>query len=562
MAEIEFPITNDELFSFLKENEYVEIEALNKANLVAQEQEISLYEALLKADVVSDENLGKVVAELLKVPYVNLHNEAIPESVLRLIPEEVARHQNILLFEQTNELFKVAVVKPQNTQPLVWLSQKLRKPIKVYFATPFDMRDALKKYRSELADSFQELLQNKPGTDGVAKEVPVVEMVETLLDYAYQNKTSDIHIEPRDTESIVRFRVDGILHDVLTFPHSLHDQVVTRIKVLARLRTDEHLSAQDGKFRVENNQDEDIDIRVSILPVVDGEKVVLRLLTSNFRQFGLTDLGMTDKDLAKVKESFSKPYGMILSTGPTGSGKTTSMYAILKILNIRERNIATIEDPVEYEIEGINQIQVNQKTNLTFAHGLRSILRQDPDVIYVGEIRDEETAEIAINSATTGHLVLSTLHTNNAAGALPRLMDMNIEPFLISSTVNTVVGQRLIRKICNSCRVSVTTTQEHLLQHLPVTMVEKFFGKNEEVRVYQGKGCPVCYKTGFQGRVGVFEILVMSQSIQKLIAEKASSDAIQVQAQSEGMTTLLEDGLRKVQQGITTIEEVLRATKE
>lgn len=561
MAEFEFPITDLDLETFLKENEYVASTAVSKAKKIVEQQEISLYEALLKIDAVSDENLGKIVAEYLGVPFVSLKNEAIAEEYLKLVPESVARQHQIIIFDESKDGYKVAVAQPKNKQPLIWLSQKLGKPLQLFLATPYDLRDAMKHYKSHLAETFQELLSQKKDAKGKIEELPVVKIVDTLISYAYKNKASDIHVEPREEESLVRFRVDGVLHDVLTFPHQLHDQVITRIKVLSKLRTDEHLSAQDGKFRVEM-EEEDIDIRVSILPVVGGEKVVMRLLTSNFRQFGLTDLGMSDKDLNKVKASFTKPYGMILSTGPTGSGKTTTMYSILKILNVRERNIATIEDPVEYEIEGINQIQVNAKTNLTFAQGLRSILRQDPDIIYVGEIRDEETAEIAINSATTGHLVLSTLHTNTATGALLRLTDMEVEPFLIASTVNTVVGQRLIRKICNSCRVSVSVSQEEIRRHVPPNLIQTFFGSSDEVRVYQGKGCPVCYHTGFQGRVGIFEVLVITRNIQDLITKKATSETIQDFAQKEGMTTMLEDGLRKVQQGITTLEEVVRATKE
>ncbi|MBI4033244.1 MAG: type II/IV secretion system protein, partial [Candidatus Blackburnbacteria bacterium] len=308
--------------------------------------------------------------------------------------------------------------------------------------------------------------------------------------------------------------------------------------------------------------EENLDIRVSIVPIVEGEKAVLRLLSSRSRQFSLQDLGMSDKDLAKVRKGFSKPYGMLLSTGPTGSGKTTTIYAVLKIINTREKNIATIEDPVEYDIEGINQIQVNPKTNLTFANGLRSILRQDPDIIFVGEIRDEETASIAINSAMTGHLVLSTAHTNDAATALPRLIDMNIEPFLIASTVNTIIGQRLVRKVCDKCKISQTTTSEELAKHVPEEIVTKYFGKKKEVRVYRGKGCPICHSTGYIGRIGVFEVLEVSEAIRHLITERANADVIRQKAQEEGMTTMIDDGFDKVEGGITTVEEVLRATTE
>ena len=392
-------------------------------------------------------------------------------------------------------------------------------------------------------------------------EAPIAKIVDTLIEYAYRSNASDIHIEPEEEHSLVRFRIDGILHDELKLPKELHDQVITRIKVLSSLRTDEHLSAQDGKLQMKLKE-EDLDVRVSLVPIVGGEKAVLRLLTSHYRQFGLSDLGMNTLAFNRVKSAIQKPYGMILSTGPTGSGKTTSIYAILKILNVREKNIATIEDPVEYEIEGINQIQVNPKTNLTFAEGLRSILRQDPDIIYVGEIRDEETASIAINSAMTGHLVVSTLHTNDSATALPRLIDMKIEPFLVASTVNVIIAQRLVRKICDRCKFSYQQTAVELKKQTSEALIKKYLGIEGEIRLYKGKGCDVCHLTGYVGRVGIFEVLEVSEAIKDLIVAKADSDTVTKKAVEEGMLTMLEDGLQKVQLGVTTIEEVLRATSE
>ena len=381
-----------------------------------------------------------------------------------------------------------------------------------------------------------------------------------LVEYAYREQVSDIHIEPEEERSLVRFRIDGILHDVLLFPKNLHDRIITRIKVLSRLRTDEHLASQDGKMRIQM-EEENLDIRVSILPIVDGEKIVLRLLASQSRQFSLTDLGMNETDLQKVTKAYGKSYGMILSTGPTGSGKSTSIYAILKILNIREKNITTIEDPVEYRIKGVNQIQVNPKTNLTFASGLRSILRQDPNIVMVGEIRDSETAGIAVNAALTGHLVLSTLHTNDAATALPRLIDMKVEPFLVASTINVIVAQRLVRKICDLCKTSVDTSFEEISKNLPLEMVKKHFGDKKQLHIYQGAGCKVCHGTGYNGRIGLFEVLEINSDLKKLINTKADSDTILKKAQEAGMAIMFDDGLDKVVKGITTIEEVLRVTK-
>jgi type II secretory ATPase GspE/PulE/Tfp pilus assembly ATPase PilB-like protein len=417
-------------------------------------------------------------------------------------------------------------------------------------------------YQNKLQQTFEELLEGHVDEAGNStSSAPVAKIVDTLIQYAQKNKSSDIHVEPESEQSLVRFRIDGILHDVLSLPKDLHDQVVSRIKVLAKLRTDEHLSAQDGKLRL-TLELENLDIRVSIVPVVEGEKVVMRLLSSRSRRFSLQDLGMRQEDLDKVEKAYAAPTGMVLSTGPTGSGKTTSIYAILKLLNTRDVNISTIEDPVEYDIAGVNQIQVNPKTNLTFADGLRSILRQDPDIIFVGEIRDKETAGIATNSAMTGHLVLSTLHTNNAVTTLPRLVDMGIEPFLVASTVNVIVAQRLVRRICEKCRISKSIKLKDIHLETPPKMLQKYFGKGKEIRMYEGKGCDVCHHTGYVGRSGVFEVLEVTPSIKKLITAKESADVLHEQAKKEGMTTMFEDGLDKVSKGVTTIDEILRVTNE
>ena len=384
-----------------------------------------------------------------------------------------------------------------------------------------------------------------------------------MITSAYDEKASDIHIEPKENYTLVRFRVDGILFDSLQIPIQLHNRVVTRIKVLSNLRTDQHLSAQDGKMQL-SLKEENLNLRVSILPVAEGEKIVLRLLSSRARSFTLADLGINDKDLEKLTKAFSKPNGMILSTGPTGSGKTTSIYAILKVIINREKNITSIEDPIEYKIQGANQVQVNTKTDLTFANGLRSILRQDPDYIFVGEIRDNETAAIAVNAALTGHLVFSTLHTNDAPSAVARLIDMEVEPFLVASTVNVVIGQRLVRKICPECRYSFTVTKEELLADFLSEDIDKHYvpvGDKKEIRLYKGKGCPHCHFSGYSGRVGIYEIFEVTKSIRELISQKKDADVIREAARKEGMTTMLDDGLEKITRGYTTIEEVLRVTK-
>src|SRR5579859_182278 len=556
------PLSDEQIRTLITTNHLLDDTEIDVLYREAKERQVSLEDVLINKDIISDEHLGLLVAEALNLPFINLAKISIPTDILHIIPQGVARKQHIIAFGKDEQGLKVAMADPTATEVQDFIKKKTSENLTIYYATKRDTQNALNQYKRELQKSFDELMEEQVAVAGKSakNEVSISKIVDLLLDYADQNKASDIHIEPTEENSVVRFRIDGILHDVLTLPTVLHDRVATRIKVLSKLRTDEHLSAQDGKLKMDL-EDGELDVRVSIVPIVEGEKVVMRLLASKAQQVSLVDLGLQPKDLAKVREAFTKPHGMILSTGPTGSGKSTTIYAMIKILNTRERNIATIEDPVEYDIEGINQIQVNPKTNLTFADGLRAILRQDPDVIFVGEIRDKETAGIAINSAMTGHLVFSTLHTNDAATTLPRLIDMGIEPFLVASTLNLIIAQRLVRKICQSCRTSSLTKMDELKKEFPQWVLKKHFGTKAEVRVYAGKGCPVCHNTGYTGRIGIFEVLEVTEGIRELITQKADADVINKKAIEEGMVTMLEDGLEKVSRGITTIEEVLRVTK-
>lgn len=532
----------------------------------AREKNLSLEEVLVEKNIISDKELGLLIAEELSFPFVDLRKENISPDVLKIIPELVARMQQIIVFDKTKEGLKVAMANPKNYKMIKWLEKKTGEKIKVYYATPLAIRGALKFYRKEIKEEFNNIIQSqlqkiRAGETDV-EGIPVIRIVDTIIQYAYENRSSDIHIEPLEKETRVRFRIDGILHNVLSLPKNIHNLIVSRIKVLAKLRTDEHFAAQDGKF-IAKIEGEKFDIRVSIVPVTEGEKVVMRLLSERIRRFDLENLGLLERDLKKIKSAIKKPFGMILASGPTGCGKTTTLYSILKILNKSEVNISTIEDPVEYDIEGVNQIQVNPKTNITFAEGLRSIVRQDPDIIMVGEIRDSETANIAINAAMTGHLVLSTMHANTAATNLPRLIDMGIEPFLIASSVNVIVAQRLVRKICTRCRESYEITKKDLEKFkLFEELLEKLFKKKKKIRVFQGRGCRACVNTGYFGRTGIFEVLEVKENIQKLIMEKADADQVQKQAIKDGMTTMLEDGIEKVLLGITTIEEVIRVTKQ
>src|SRR5258708_4780099 len=446
-------ISDEQLKSLLIKDKLLEEKQLNDILEYVKNSNISLAEALTERDLLSDENIGLVTADFLHIPFIVLAKTAIAEDVYHIVPEKTARKYKIIAFARDQKGIKLAMADPRNKEIQEMIVKKTGDKVTSYYATERDIDNTFRIFRKDLQKAFDAMLAVSPKSDA-AGGISTAKIVDMIIDYAYQDKASDIHIEPEENNSLVRYRIDGILHDVLYLPKTLHDQVVTRIKVLSKLRTDEHYTAQDGKLRVPLVE-ENLDIRVSILPISEGEKVVLRLLSSKSRKFSLIELGMSEQDLKKVTKGYQRSYGMVLSTGPTGSGKTTSIYSILKILNTREKNITTIEDPVEYRIKGVNQIQVNTRTDLTFANGLRSILRQDPNIVFVGEIRDNETAGIAVNAALTGHLVLSTLHTNDAATALPRLIDMKVEPFLVASTVNVIIAQRLVRKICEACKVGI-----------------------------------------------------------------------------------------------------------
>ena len=556
-------ITNDELKALVLKNHLINEAGLAEIFEYITNTEATLYDSLIEKNIITDENLGILVADQLKIPFVVLSKISIPVEGFRIIPERIARKYRLISFGKDEKGIKVATADPKNKKQIEMITKKTGEKVVVYLATERDIDNAFHIYRKDIQKKFDSILNNDiyaKTSRTILDEAPIAKIVDMVIEYAYQDRASDVHIEPQEEDTLIRFRIDGMLHDTLKFPKDLHDRVISRIKVLSRLRTDEHMAAQDGKMRLDMAE-EKLDIRVSILPIADGEKVVMRLLSTHTRQFSLIDLGMSEIDLKKLTTAINKSFGMILSTGPTGSGKSTSIYAILKIINRREKNITTIEDPVEYRIKGVNQINVNPKTGLTFASGLRSILRQDPNVIFVGEIRDIETAGIAVNAALTGHLVLSTLHTNDASTTLPRLTDMKIEPFLVASTVNVIVAQRLIRKICDMCKASIDITKEELAKNMPIELLNKHFADANPIRIFHGQGCKICHNTGYVGRVGVFEVLEISKEIRKLIVSKADADIIAHQAISEGMTTILDDGMDKVKAGVTTLEEVLRVTK-
>ncbi len=540
-----------ELLESLKEFNLTEESRLQEIFDESQERGKDFGDLLVERDIISRENLGRIAADILNLPFFDKENTAIDIEVLKVIPEKVARKQKIIAFSGSKKGLKVATADPSNKEIIDFLEKKTGLKVEIFYTTEDSIIDSLALYTVDTKKSFDKIISEAaPGTDP-----PVQKIVDEIIEHGYRNKASDIHIEPLEKETLIRFRMDGVLHDMVILPEGLHQQIITRIKVMADLQTDEHLKPQDGKINVQTSLEE-VDLRVSIVPITEGEKAVLRLLSERSRQFSLRSLGLAEESFTRVEKAYQQPHGMILVTGPTGSGKTTTLYSIIKLLNKRDVNITTIEDPVEYSIKGINQIQTNQRTGLTFAKGLRSLVRQDPDVILVGEIRDEETAGIAINSAMTGHLVLSSLHTNNASTAIPRFIDLNIEPFLIASTINVVVAQRLVRKICPNCRVSKEVEKSKIQEEFT-----KYFNGKEEIRLYYGKGCSLCHDSGYRGRIGIFEVLVMNDNIREAIIKKDDAEKIQNLAIEGGMTTMFEDGIHKIKNGITTLEEVVRVTK-
>lgn len=568
-------IDESALVRLIAEMHLVSDEALKDAQKAATTNKVPLLSLLVSDGHMSEREAAEMVGDILGVSVVRISDISIPDHVLRMIPIVVARAQRIIAISCDERGLAVAMEDPTDLQVCDFLVKKTGMPLRVFLATASDIDLGLSLYTKDIGKTFDEMMtahvataEERSGKSGEVPDAPIIRIVDTLFLYAYQNKASDIHIEPRAETAIVRFRIDGILYDVLSFSRKIHEQVVARLKVLSKLRTDEHQMPQDGKIRASlEGSESPIDIRLSVVPTTDGEKIVLRLLAEHVRQFSLSTLGFSASDLGKMADAYRKPHGMILSTGPTGSGKTTTLYAILKILNKPNINIMTIEDPVEYDMAGINQIQVNQRANLTFATGLRSILRQDPNIILVGEIRDEETSGIAINLAMTGHLVLSTLHANDAATTIPRLLDLGIEPFLIASTVSVVVAQRLVRKIHEPCRVSEEVSLDVLRKELSEELVRKMFPRKASLqkgmtRVYRGKGCSLCHGSGYAGRIGIFEVLLMDEALRHAIMERATASEIQAIAKQSGMRTMIEDGIEKVRQGITTLDEVIRVARE
>jgi type IV pilus assembly protein PilB len=531
-------------------------------------KEMSLQEMLVEKGLIKDEQIGRIVADEAGYRYVDLKKANIAdigEELLEYIPEVVAFSQQVIVFAETEDVLKVATIDPGNYTFFKILEQKTNKKVEPYYATSFDMAQALKRYKGDLMIEMKRLIGELGKAAG--REDVVVELVNLVLEYGYSNVASDIHIEPLTEFSIIRFRIDGILHKVAEYPKEIHDRIVSRIKILARLRTDEKAAAQDGRFAYESAGGGGADIRVSIMPTTDGENVVMRLLMQRGRRLSIDDLGLLETDEKKLRSAALKPYGMIILVGPTGSGKTTTLYSVLQMLSKPEVNIMTIEDPIEYNIEGVQQTQVNPAKDITFPKGLRTIVRQDPDIIMVGEIRDRETVDMALNSAMTGHLVLSTMHANDAATTFPRFLEMGAEPFLVASSVNVSIAQRLTRKICEECRESYHLSQEELEALLEepelVKIIMEISGEDDlqKIKFFRGKGCKFCNQKGYEGRTAIFEVLEVTEEIRNLIVQKESSDIIKRKAIEEGMSTMVHDGVSKALMGQTTLEEIRKAAK-
>ena len=571
---------------------------LNELKSDAEANSKSLQDTVLHSNIVDDEKLTEMIAEYIGVPFIRINPKDVSEEVLRKIPEHIARQYNAVLFAAAEDgTLSLAMDDPDDVQALNFIQKEIGYNTRVFLATKNNILECLDIYRGDVNKEIDQVIatqqdaqaENQTVTEEeFAENSPVAQTVNLLLEYAIKSSASDIHIEPREEFVQIRYRIDGVLREVNRLPSNVLGALVSRVKILSNLKIDERRVPQDGRFKI-TVSGRQYALRVSTLPIADGEKVVMRILDESNQSVTLEQLGYWGKSLVDIKEAMQQPNGMILVTGPTGSGKSTSLFSILSELNTPDVNISTIEDPVEYKISGVNQTQTNVKAGMTFASGLRALLRQDPNIIMVGEIRDGETANLGVQAALTGHLVFSTLHTNNAATCLPRLLDMEIEPFLIASTVKAVIGQRLVRRLCTFCRQHYTPTSDEIknieslfglsnsrdigyINRLESQAASEKIGGDAEQNTNSttitglwkesAEGCDECNHQGFKGRLGIYEVLDVSQTIQRSITTNATSNEIQDEAINDGMVTMQIDGLIKALRGVTTISEVLRVTRE
>jgi type IV pilus assembly protein PilB len=658
-------IKTDELKKLLIDNNLATEKKLAEVEKTADEHHESFQDLLISKKIVSEKDLVKLYGQLYSIPFIDLSQVEIQKEIIGRLPEKVAtRYQAVVFAANEDDSVSLAMADPLDIQAVQFIEKEIGFSTKIFIATTSDIMVALQTYKGGLSSEISKVIQesedeisidddgiedntlNSQNVQEIVQEAPIARALNIILEYAVKSNASDIHIEPREGFIQVRYRIDGILHDTMSLPINILSPLTTRVKILANLRIDEHRVPQDGRIKIKAGP-KVVSIRVSTLPIVDGEKVVMRLLDESTKPPTLEELGYSGMALMGIKRALSKPHGMLLVTGPTGSGKSTTLYSAISMLNSMEVNISTVEDPIEYRMPGVNQTQVNTKTGMTFASGLRALLRQDPDIIMVGEIRDKETAEMGVHAALTGHVVLSTLHTNNAAGSLPRLLDMEVEPFLISSTINAVIGQRLVRKLCANCRAPYQVPAEQIEEIIKEFGLDRNFlyteppkdvtkeigqilaapvengvggehtipapkgltdkesildkiardpsivnrtlseaesqqkgireqmfvtpsetpkehksGADLSLTLYHSPGCKKCGDTGYSGRIGIYEVLEMSDPMQTAIIAHDSTDNLQTIAQKEGMITMAQDGFIKALIGVTTIEEVLRVTRE
>ncbi len=575
------------VYDHLISSKIADKEQLDKVFEEASKKNLDIFDVLVEKKVVNEEELVKIKANLLSIPYINLKEVVVDNAVLRELPEKAALFYKFIPFEKVGSDIKIAMVDPTNIDALdalKFISVKQNLNTKIYITSTANFNIVTKQYK-KFGEELENVLKNvdqklvgekepkrkEKEKERILEEAPVAKIVDIIISHAVEGKASDIHIEPSENDLRVRYRLDGVLHNSLVLPKMIKAAVVSRIKILSNLKIDETRKPQDGRFRFDlssgSNVEKSVDLRISTFPTVNGEKIVMRILDTSSDISTLESLGVWKRGLSVINENISKPFGIVLVTGPTGSGKSTTLYAMLKILNKEGVNIVTLEDPVEYFMAGINQSQIRSEIGYSFSSGLRSILRQDPDIIMVGEIRDKETAELATHAALTGHLVLSTLHTNNAVGVIPRLIDMGIEPFLISSALNVAIGQRLVKKICEHCKeeiepsISMKEIIKKELDKVPDNQKEDLNLK-DGIKLFHGKGCSECKNSGNSGRMGVYEILSMTSEIENKMSSKITESDIAKEAVKQGMITMKQDGVMKALSGFTTMEEVLKVTED
>lgn len=580
-------VSESELKEFIIDSGLVARKDIDEADAEAKKRGQSLGDVLVSRGALTEDALRRIQAYVLGIPFVNLKEHHIPVDVLALIPEPIARTHNIIAFKKDGDSLEVAMLDVEDLASIDSVRKKTGLKILSRLTDTESIKHALLQYQKSLKDEFGDIISTEAGKIRVVKEgqkdlsgddlkkmaedLPIVRIVDTLLRHAIVQGASDIHIEPMETEVLVRYRIDGILHDAMTLPSAAAAGIVARIKVLSNLKLDEKRLPQDGRFKMETEA-ERVSFRVSILPTFFGEKIVMRLLREGGEGFTLDALGLHGENLERIHKALKQTTGIILVSGPTGSGKTTTLYTMLDILNTPDVNISTIEDPIEYQMKRINQTQVNPQIGFTFINGLRSLVRQDPDIIMVGEIRDGETASLAINAALTGHLVLSTIHTNSAAGAIPRLIDMGVEPFLLVSTLRVIVGQRLVRRLTDTKEEYKLTHAERIKVAPDLDFDVAFKALQDEKLVKAGASLDdlsfyrpkpsADSEDGYKSRIGIHEVLAVTPTIRDIMLKSSTSSAIEEQARKEGMLTMLEDGIYKAARGITSLEEVLRAVSE